>query len=348
MPEKTRSRLAVIGGIILLTVSIHYGWVLQPIFGEQHWIHAIHGRLCYIPIVIAASWFGLRGGLGAAAVVSMLVLPYVLLNDLGAHNTAGEVTEIVFYFALGGLIGGIVSREFRIRRRQQETELALERSQRQAMVGQMASGVAHEIKNPIASVKGAVEILCDKDLPEGEREEFRGIVVSEIKRIDGTLRDFLEFGRPREPRFELMSLSETVVAGVRQIEGHAVEAGVRLVRRIEPEVMIEGDREKIHQVMLNLLLNALEASDEGGELAVTVEDTGDGAVVTVEDEGVGIVPEEIGRVFDPFYTTKPTGSGLGLAVAKQIVESHGGEVSVDSRIGVGTRFTIMLPRGGQV
>jgi signal transduction histidine kinase len=286
--------------------------------------------------------------LGAAAVISLLVLPFIFLNDLGAHNTAGEVTEIVFYFALGGLIGGIVSREFKIRRRQQETELALERSQRQAMVGQMASSVAHEIKNPIASVKGAVEILCDKDIPEREREEFREIVVSEIKRIDGTLRDFLEFGRPREPRFEPMNLSETVAAGVRQIEGHAAQACVRLVRRIAPEVSIDGDREKIHQVMLNLLLNALEASSDGGVMTVTVERMGDAARILVEDQGCGIARGEMERIFDPFYSTKSTGSGLGLAVAKQIVESHGGEISVSSELGAGTTFAIVLPRGGGV
>jgi len=345
LPERTRYRLAIIGGIILVTVSIHYGWVLEPIFGPQHWIHAIHGRLCYIPIVLAASWFGLRGGLGAAAAISLLVLPFIFVNDLGAHNTAGEVTEIVFYFALGGLIGGIVDRERRVRRRQQETELALERSQRQALVGRMASTVAHEIKNPIASIKGAVEIICDKDTPEADRAEFREIAVSEIRRIDGTLRDFLEFGRPREPHLAPMNLSETVAAGLRQIEAPAAHAGVRLVRHIQPDVAIVGDREKIHQVMLNLLLNALEASAPGGAVRVAVESEAGGARLTIADGGHGIPPEAVGRIFDPFFTTKSSGSGLGLAVARQIVESHGGSIAVESTVGAGTTFTLRLPAG---
>ena len=340
---RTYYRVAVIGAITLLTVSIHYGFILEPIFGEQHWIHAIHGRLCYIPIVMASTWSGLRGGLSAAAVISLLVLPYLFLNNIGAHNMAGEVTEIIFYFALAGLIGSLVGRELKVRRKQQETELALARSQQLSLVGQMAAGVAHEIKNPLASIKGAVEILVDKDTPEPAREEFGYIVVRETRRIDRTLRDFLEFGRPRESKVKAMDLSETVAAGLRQMESQAITAGVTRCREIEPGVIVAADAEKMHQVMLNLLLNALEATPKGGTVTIRVESTGRTARLSVADTGAGIPADALERVFDPFYTTKSSGSGLGLAVVKQIIENHNGAIKVESTCGHGTTFTITLP-----
>ncbi len=336
--------MALIGAITLFTVSVHYGFILEPIFGEQHWIHAIHGRLCYIPIVIASTWFGLRRGLWTAAIISLLVMPFLLLKNIGAHNMAGEVTEIVFYFALAGLIGSLAGRELKVRRKQQETELALARSQQLSLVGQMAAGVAHEIKNPLASIKGAVEILVDRDTPEPARDEFRDIVVRETKRIDRTLRDFLEFGRPRESVVKPMDLSETVAASLRQMETTAAGAGVALCRELEPGVMIAGDTEKMHQVMLNLLLNALEATPKGGTITVGVESSGNSARVTVTDSGAGISRDALARIFDPFFTTKSSGSGLGLAVVKQIVDSHGGTIAVESGSGTGTTFTVTLPQ----
>lgn len=345
MPEKSNYKVTIVGGIIALTLGVHYGWVLEPLFGDHHWIHAIHGRLCYIPIVVAAVWFGLRGGLWTATIVSVMVIPYIFLSDLGAHNLAGELTEIIFYYAIATLTGALIGRELQLRRKNQEAQLQLENSQKLSMVGQMAAGVAHEIKNPIASIKGAIEILCDGSTPEKDKDEFRQIVGKETQRIDRTLKDFLEFARPREPRFERLNLSDTVKAGVRQIEANASRVGITLSHSIEPDVYVRGDAEKIHQVMLNLLLNAIEASPGGGRIEVGVSREKNGATITVRDHGKGIPDDIADRIFDPFYTTKSSGSGLGLAIVRQIVENHGGSVGIDESGSGGTTFRVRLPLG---
>ena len=158
-PEKKTTKFYILGGVIALTLGVHYGWIFQPLFGHVHWLHAIHGRFCYIPIVIAAAWFGLRGGLLTALFISVAILPYIFTSDLGAHDLADELAEIVFYFAIALLAGGLITREFRTRKKAEEIRLQLERSHKMSLVGQIAAGMAHEIKNPLASIKGAVEIL---------------------------------------------------------------------------------------------------------------------------------------------------------------------------------------------
>ncbi len=343
MPCQNKYRIAIIGVTIAITLGIHYGWVLEPLFGVSHWIHAIHGRLCYIPIVIAASWFGIRGGLWAATVISVMVLPFIFINDLGAHNLAGEVTEIVFYYALAILTGALISREFRLRRKNQEAQLQLERSHKLSMVGQMAAGVAHEIKNPIASIKGAMEILCDKNTSENDKAEFRGIVARETKRIDGTLKDFLEFARPQESSFEMTDLTSTIAGGLKQVEGTALQQGITIERTLESGITVRGDSEKLHQVMLNLLLNAMEASSSGDTVKVSLKKEGGLAVIEVTDNGSGISEEARERLFDPFFTTKSSGTGLGLAIAKQIVERHDGSIEIDSDTANGTTFRVHIP-----
>lgn len=339
-----RIKIASVAGLIGLTVAIHYGWLLEPIFGESHWIHAIHGRFCYIPIVVAATFFGMRGGLLAAATVSALVMPFVLSGERTDHNLAAEIVEILFYFAIAILTGALTDRECSSRRRHEQTQLQLERSHKLSMVGQMAAGVAHEIKNPLASIKGGVEIICSDSIGEAERQEFREIVGREIKRIDGTVQEFLEFARPRLSHPEEIDLSEVVAAGVRQLENQASSAGVTIAQTSDSGVIVSADREKIHQVVLNLLLNSVDASTDGGKIDVNVSVTTDAtATLSVRDYGQGVDTADTERIFEPFYTSKHKGSGLGLAIVKSIVESHHGTVELGTAHGLGALFRVTLP-----
>ncbi len=343
MIGEQKLKALIIGAVVALTVGIHYGWILEPIFGSSHWIHALHGRFCYIPIVIAAAWFGVRGGLYTAAAISLLVLPFIIGGDLTSHNLAQELVEIIFYFAVALLTGGLIERELRIRRKQEHTQLQLERSHKLSMVGQMAASVAHEIKNPLASVKGAFEILSDESTPQADRDEFKETAIKEIRRIDGTISEFLEFARPRQSKLQKLDLSETVRASLKQIEVHASKAGLQLVDRIHDNIHIHGDREKIHQVILNLLINAIQASPAGSAIEVHLDTADRKAVVSIRDHGKGMNPEELARIFEPFYSTKPSGTGLGLAIVKGIVENHRGEIAFDSAPGHGTTVTITFP-----
>ncbi len=343
MIKETRYKISIIIGLMAITIGIHYGWLLEPIFGESHWIHAIHGRFCYIPIVISAIWFGLRGGIFAATGITLSVLPYIIKSNLPVHNLAGEIVEIIFYYAIAVLAGALLEREHSTRKKQQETQLQLERSQKMSLVGRIAAGVAHEIKNPLASIKGAVEIINDKDTASDEKEEFSKIVFKEIKRIDNSLKDFLAFARPRESELTKLDLSNTINETLKQMEGQLSKNRINITKNIKPDLYIRGDKEKTHQIVLNLLLNAIDASDENSEINIDLTKTNNQVVLKIKDTGEGISVENQKKILEPFYTTKTSGTGLGLSIVDAIIKSHKGILKIESQPNLGTTVTITFP-----
>jgi signal transduction histidine kinase len=341
--KDSRGKVIVLGGVVALTLAIHYGWIFQPLFGHQEWVHALHRRFCYIPIVIGATWFGLRGGLATATAIAVFVIPYIYLSD-HASDPFTEYTEIVFYYALAFLAGWLFDRELALRRKHEQAQLELERSKRLSLVGQLAAGVAHEIKNPLASIKGAADILVDPSAPESDRKDFSNILQSEVKRIDATVGEFLAFARPQKSVLARFDWSSAIAQTLRQFERQAAERGITLSSDIAPDIAVTGDASKLHQVLLNLLLNASEACADGGRIDVSLSGVGNtGARLIVADSGDGINDQDLSRIFEPFFTTKSTGSGLGLAIVKSIVDEHGGTISAVSDKGRGTRFTIDIP-----
>lgn len=328
----------------MLTVAFHYELIIDPLFGHIHWFHVIHGRLCYIPIVIAAAWFGLRGGLYTALAISLLVLPFILGSDHDIDELVQEFTEIAFYFAIALLAGALVEREFRIRQRHQNAKLQLERSQKFSLVGQIAAGVAHEIKNPLASIKGAVEILSDDSTSSAEKAEFREIFVREIRRIDNTIADFLNFARPKETRLVRLNLSDVLRNCIRQMETQTRRHRISIEGDIPDNIFVLGDAEKIHQLTLNLMMNAFQASSPGTTISIVLRVMGAKMVrMILIDSGSGIDEDDLDKVFEPFYTTKTAGTGLGLAIVKSITENHHGTIEIRSRPGLGTTVNITLP-----
>jgi len=343
-PKGNNYKIVTLAGITAFTLAIHYGLVVEPLFGHIHWFHALHGRFCYVPIVIAASWFGLRGGIYSATIISAFVLPYIFARDIGAHDQVSELVEIVFYYFIGALIGLLVDREFLARKKQQEAELQVERSQKLSLMGQLAAGVAHEIKNPLASIKGAADIIVDRDTSADDRDEFKDILQNEIRRIDNTVSEFLGFARAKETKLERTDLTNVINFCVRQVSPQAEQSGVTIHAEIDEGIFAPGDEEKLHQMTLNLVLNAINASSEGGTIKVFLRRTRNHcSELTVTDEGIGMRTEELDHAFEPFYTTRTEGTGLGLAIVKSIVEHHRGEIALTSEIGHGTEAKVIIP-----
>jgi len=227
----------------------------------------------------------------------------------------------------------------------------LVRSERAAAVGTVAAGVAHEIRNPLTSVRLNIQMLresLERGAPFSEKDrEALGVLLGEIDRIEIAIDELLTFARPSPPELAPVDIRELIEATTGLFERQIRHAGVELEREIEPGLPAVGaDARKLRQVLVNLILNALGAMPGGGRLTIRVARSGDAAriVLEVADTGGGIPDEIAARVFEPFVTTKPGGSGLGLAVTKQIVEAHNGEI--DFRTGAsGTTFRVSLPAG---
>lgn len=222
-------------------------------------------------------------------------------------------------------------------------------SERNAAVSLLASGVAHEIGNPLNSLTIHLQLLDreTRDLPADKRAAFKEsvrVARAEVARLDKIINDFLRAARPAPPRMALESLNAVVEETLQFMSGEIQSAGVTAEASLSrglPRVWLDHDQMK--QVFINLIKNALQAMEPGGRLAVTTERTEDFVTVSVSDTGAGIPPDLIGRIFEPYESTKKGGSGLGLMIVRRIVQQHGGAIDVDSAVGKGTVFRLRLP-----
>lgn len=217
----------------------------------------------------------------------------------------------------------------------------------------LALGLAHEIRNPLNAAVLELHLLgraIDRiDEPKVQQPMRRRveIVVGEVRRLERLLTEFLELARPRPPQREPVEL-DRVMSDVLDLEGAATVASkIRVVRELGPRSMVLGDVEKLKQVVLNLVVNAVDAMPDGGELRANVSRQGPDVVLALTDTGKGIDAKNLAEVFDPFFTTKPAGTGLGLAIVRKIVEQHGGKIALASKVGEGTTVTITIPFGAE-
>lgn len=224
----------------------------------------------------------------------------------------------------------------------------MERADRLASVGEMATGLAHEIKNPLAGISGAISVIADDFAEEDPRKEIVRQVLEQIKRLDKTATDLLFFGRPGKPEFTFTDINALVKKTLFFVSQHPEAKNIHhhkeLTRDLPP---IWVDEKQIQQVLLNIIINAVQAMADGGTLTVQTEARDHGGRtwvrVSIADSGKGIAPEELDRIFVPFHTTKTQGTGLGLPICRQLLEQHNGTIEVESRLGEGTTFIIELP-----
>ena len=230
----------------------------------------------------------------------------------------------------------------------------MQRAEQMAYIGEMAAGLAHEIKNPLAGIKLSIEVLSDElDLSDEDRSVLEKII-GEIKRIENLMRGLLNFARPPKPTFKAMDLNRTIENTAATLNFMLRKRGasdedeeeITLVKELEESIPpIEADTFQLQQVLINLLINAIDAMEEGGELTLRTYLSGtDGYVgVDVSDTGKGLDEGAGKNIFKPFFTTKTKGTGLGLAITKQLVEQNGGDIKVFNNEGKGVTFRVSLP-----
>jgi two-component system sensor histidine kinase AtoS len=245
-----------------------------------------------------------------------------------------------------------------------QAEEALQRAEQLVVVGEMAAGLAHEIKNPLAGIKVSIEVLtADLELAQEDKEVFRRIV-DEINRIEALLKNLLNYAMPPRPQFALTDVNQIIASAIKAAEfslkspaqkpDSKSKKDVRFIRNLGDDLpQIVADASQLQQVMLNLLLNAIHAVQEGGSILVkTVENAGDSIRIVISDSGKGIDAADIDKIFQPFFTSKAKGTGLGLSICKRLIEQHNGSIRATRNSDGGLAFTIELPveqdRGGML
>ena len=234
-----------------------------------------------------------------------------------------------------------------------EMEEELKRRERLAALGALAAGMAHEIRNPLASISGSIEIMKEETGESSAHNRLMDIVLREVACLNSLVADFLLFARPAPPGKDLVSLND-LVEEIIMLFGNSADCSprIRLVRNFQEPVALRADPQQIKQVIWNLLINAAQAMPEGGDLTVELRrrlpildraDQPPQCEISISDTGDGIGESDVGKIFDPFFTTKENGTGLGLSIVHRIVENYGGKVWVRSQLGRGTTFTIYLP-----
>ncbi|HUS33700.1 MAG TPA: ATP-binding protein [Kofleriaceae bacterium] len=218
------------------------------------------------------------------------------------------------------------------------------RTERMATVGQLAAGVAHEIRNPMASISGSIELLRSSPQASEDDKTLMTIVQREVQRLNVLIGDLLDYANPRAKQTVDFDLASLVDETVQVARGDQNFSDIELTAHVDAPLPVHADPAKLRQVVWNLVRNAADAASSGGKhVRVTASKVADGARITVEDDGTGIPESLVGRIFDPFVTTKQKGTGLGLATCHAIVTEHGGRIDVETEVGKGTKMIVTIP-----
>lgn len=346
--------VAVLAILILVVTLGHY--LTSP---EHFLLHNVYQRLYYIPVLLACAWYGLAGGLAVAAVCAAGYAPHILLH--WGHSQAYQANQILELgmFGVVALVAGALSdRERRLRfeaeataaerdralRDLEATADGARRADRLAALGTLTAGIAHEIRNPLAAIGGAAEIL-ERDYPEGHpRREFLDILRRDIARLNAIAGKYLDYARPQVPALRPVDLNATVNSALDLVGNSAGGVAVVFDARLAPDLpAARADAAQVQQVLVNLLLNAVQAMPSGGTVEIATSAGADGVAVEVRDHGVGLPDVPVDRLFEPFFTTKPAGTGLGLHVCRRIADSHGGRIEARRVEGGGAAIRLVLP-----
>jgi signal transduction histidine kinase len=362
----------IISSLVIVISILHY---TTPTMKWQY--HLIFMQGYFIPILLAAFQFGVRGGLGTAIVVSVLYFPHIMLQWGGLVETNLMRFLQIFLFNIIGYLTGLKAQRERIEKNRyqktaeqlneslqeiqqktskiEEMEDQLRLADRLAVIGELTASLAHEVRNPLGSIRGAVDILRDESSESGKVKEFLDILVQETERLNQVVENYLNYAR--QPRKEKISFDVRDVIQNSQIllTNRAVKKNISLNSRLPVNPLyLEDIPGELQQILVNLILNAIQASNQGNEILVSVDNvipgsernlpvSGHGILIQVNDHGSGIPETELKNIFKPFYTTHAEGTGLGLAIVKRIVDQKKWHMDVESKSGEGTTFTILIP-----
>lgn len=342
---------------VVLIGAFHYA--IGP---EYHGAHDVLRRLYYFPILFAAFSRGVRGGVIVALVCSLSYAPhafFVMERSQDPGTTLNKSLEIVLYNAIGILAGILADREAR-RRLQAERAIAeqkvmaeqLIRAGRLTALGELVAGIAHEIKNPLHTIKGTAEIVDDIIPRQAEQTKMWILLRQEVDRLEGIAERFLSFARPSNPDLQIYTVEEVYQRIGELLKAQFFVSSVKLeIAPLPPELKTRSlrvDRDQLAQVVLNITSNAIKAMEEKGILRISADfrivNQKRWSTLRIENDGPVILEKDMDRIFDPFFTSYGDGTGLGLFVSHRIVEAHEGYILAENTgTQRGVAFIIFLP-----
>jgi signal transduction histidine kinase len=353
------------GAIAAISIKLALAWLLV---WETDGVESSYYLIFLLPVVTAASTLGLVGTILTALASSFAYCSFLIFvwdrYELAPGGERELGIRVLFYFITGILLNYFVteSRLHAARYRTVAEDLAvanrelgeaqaqIRRSERLAALGQLSAGLAHELRNPLGAIRASAEMLGKTVAPENEiAREMSGLITREVDRTNALVTRFLEFARPlrlQRASHDLHEVLERALGDVRRGLGDQASS-VRIETAYSPEVVpFRFDAELVERVFYNLLHNGVQAMPAGGLLRLSTHARNGLVETEVTDTGTGIPEENLESIFNPFFTTKPDGVGLGLAIVSKIVDDHGGRISVSSEVGRGTTFRVSLPVGG--
>jgi len=335
-----------------IVLKVVLGFVLVGYTGATE---STYWPVLLLPVVSAATTFGVTGSLAFTALASGAYLVFLLWPHNEFHHHVAMTTA--FLVMVGTLVNTLLhdlrvqSEKHRLTAEQlaeanariQQAEQAARRSDRLAALGQLSAGLAHELRNPLGTIKASAEMLNRSLSRENEvAREVAGFISSEVDRTNSLVTRFLQFARPLQLRLEKADLAHTLDRAVALVEREA--PGIAIYKNYEPEIPpFPFDAELMERVFYNVVLNAVQATAPGGAVTVKTRAAGGMVEIAVIDRGAGIDTADRDSIFNPFFTTKPQGVGLGLAIVSKIVDEHGGKITVESELGKGSVFRVLLP-----
>ncbi len=347
--------------VIQLTVMVTVLHYLTPT--HFHHLHELYRRLYYFPIIIAAYRYGFNGGIATALSIVIVYLPHIIFQWKGSFlDNLVRFNEILLYLVIGAvagyLSGKVQSEKNRYKKTAEELEVSLAKLRQQtaqlsdlesqlraadrfAVLGELSASLAHELRNPMGSIRGAADILKKRCRQDDIVREFSELLSTEVERLNQVMENYLDLGRKpagAEKQSDLANIIESVTA---LLEPQLRKKEVVLHVDLPPgDLVINMKDVEIRQVFLNILLNALDALSTRGRIGIHGELQDKTIIIKVSDSGDGIAPDKLSEIFVPFYTSRENGTGLGLAIVKRIMESSKGNISVESEENKGTSFSL--------
>jgi two-component system, NtrC family, sensor histidine kinase HydH len=270
----------------------------------------------------------------------------VLQLDLHTYRADAVVRRAKYNMAVlmalltvGWVLGAIL---YRFAAREEQHQLEMAHRERLAQLGEMGAMLAHEIRNPLAGIKGYAQVI-EKRPEETRNAGFAQRIVTEVLRLENMVNDLLAYAGSGSYAMSSVNLCELIAYAISHVRPEAEQQQVTLVSECREGLAVVGNWDKLGQVLLNLAKNALQAMPDGGTLSITAGESGKSVICTVSDSGQGISPEHMKRIFEPFFTTRVRGTGLGLALCNRIIEEHSGMIHMESALEKGTSVSITLP-----